>query len=56
MMDNVDMLLEPIRTSLHQIGAFVPRVLLAIVILIIGWLIAKAVRFAIVKGLRAIVR
>jgi len=53
-MENVDMLLDPIRTSLHQIGAFVPRVLLAIVILIIGWLIAKAVRFAIVKGLRAI--
>jgi hypothetical protein len=53
-MENVDMLLDPIRTSLHQIGAFLPRVLLAIVILIIGWLIAKAVRFAIVKGLRAV--
>jgi hypothetical protein len=54
MMENVDMLLDPIRTSLHQIGTFLPRVLLAIVILIIGWLIAKAVRFAIAKGLRAI--
>jgi hypothetical protein len=53
-MEQVDMLLEPIRTSLHQIGAFVPRVILAILILIIGWLIAKAVRFAIVRGLRAI--
>lgn len=53
-MDNVDMLIEPFRMSLQQIGAFVPRVLLAIVILIVGWLVAKAVRFAIVRGLRAI--
>jgi hypothetical protein len=52
-MDNVNVLLEPIRGSLYQIGAFLPRVLLAIVILIAGWLVAKAVRFALVKGLRA---
>jgi hypothetical protein len=50
----MDILLEPIRASLHQIGEFLPRVLLALVILIAGWLIAKAVRFAIVKTLRAI--
>jgi len=53
MMD-VNMLLESIRESLHQIGIFLPRLLLAIVILIIGWLVAKAVRFAIVKALRTI--
>ena len=51
---DVNMLLESIRESLLQIGAFLPRLLLAIVILIIGWLVAKAVRFAIVKALRAI--
>jgi hypothetical protein len=53
-MDNMEMLLEPIRTSLHQVGEFLPRVLLALVVLIAGWLIAKAVRFALVKMLRAI--
>jgi hypothetical protein len=53
-MDNVNMLVEPIRESLHQIGAFLPRLLLAIVVLIIGWLVAKLVRFAIVKALYAI--
>ncbi|TMH49880.1 MAG: hypothetical protein E6H60_09410 [Betaproteobacteria bacterium] len=53
MMD-VNMLLESIRESLHQIGVFLPRLLLAIIILIIGWVFAKAVRFAIVKALRAI--
>ena len=53
-MDNVSMLVEPIRESLHQIGAFLPRLLLAIVVLIVGWLVAKLARFAIVKALRAI--
>ena len=53
-MENVNMLLEPIRESLHQIGTFLPRLLLALVILIVGWLAAKAVRFAILKALRAI--
>jgi hypothetical protein len=53
-MENVNMLLEPIRESLHQIGAFLPKLLLAIFIVIVGWLIAKAVRFAIVRALRAL--
>ena len=51
---DVNMLLESIRESLRQIGAFLPRLLLAIVILIAGWLIAKTVRFAIIRALRAI--
>jgi hypothetical protein len=51
---DVNMLLESIRESLHQIGVFLPRLVLAIVILVIGWVFAKAVRFAIVKALRAI--
>ncbi len=52
-MENFEMLLEPIRTSLHQVGEFLPRVLLALVVLVAGWLLAKAVRFAIVRTLRA---
>jgi hypothetical protein len=53
-MDNVNVLLEPIRASLHQVGAFLPRVLLAILILVAGWLVAKAVRFALDRMLRAV--
>jgi flagellar biosynthesis protein FliQ len=53
-MDNVSVLLEPIRASLHQIGEFLPRLLLAVAIVIVGWLVAKVVRFAIVRTLRAI--
>jgi len=53
-MDNVDMLLEPVRAFLTQIGAFLPRLALAIIVLIAGWLVAKLARFTVVKGLRAI--
>jgi len=51
---DVNMLLDSIRESMYQIGVFLPRLLLAIVILIIGWLFAKAVRFATVRTLRAV--
>jgi hypothetical protein len=53
-MDNVNMLVEPIRASLHLIGAFLPRLLLAIVVFVVGWLVARLVRFAVVKALHAI--
>src|SRR5438045_3931731 len=53
-MDNVNVLLEPIRASLQLVGAFLPRILLAILILVVGWLLARVVRFAIVKTLRAV--
>ena len=53
-MERIDMMWEPVRTFLVQVGEFFPRVMLAIVILVAGWLIAKAVRFAVVKALRAI--
>jgi Conserved TM helix len=53
-MDNVSMLLEPARAFLAQAGAFLPRLALAVVVLIAGWLAAKVVRFAVERGLRAI--
>jgi hypothetical protein len=53
-MQSVDMMLEPIRAILIQIGAFLPRLALAVVVLVVGYLIAKAVRFALQKALRAI--
>ena len=53
-MENMEMLLEPLRASLRQIGEFLPHVLLAIAILVVGWLVAKAARFAVVRMLRAI--
>jgi hypothetical protein len=50
----VDLILEPVRALLVQVGAYLPGVAASIVVLIAGWLIAKALRFAAVRGLRAI--
>ena len=52
-MENFDMLLDPIKISLTHIGEFLPRLVLAIVVLIAGWLIAKLIRLICVRGLRA---
>jgi len=44
-MDRFDLMWEPVRAFLVQVGEFFPKVVLALVILLLGWLIAKAVRF-----------
>ncbi len=53
-MNQIDVLLEPLRVFLRQIGDFLPRLVLALGVLVVGWFLAKAARFAIVKGLRAV--
>jgi hypothetical protein len=49
-----NMLLEPIRATLTQVGVFLPKLALALVVLIAGWLLARLARFAVARGLRAI--
>ncbi len=53
-MQSIDLLLDTSREFLHQIAAFLPRLALALGVILLGWLLAKAVRFAIEKGLRAV--
>ncbi len=53
-MQNIDVVLEPLRALLQQVGAFMPRLALAAGVLIAGWLVAKAFRFSVVKALRAL--
>lgn len=53
-MEKVDVMLEPVRVFLIQLGEFLPKLALAIGVLIAGWLLAKFARFAIVKALRAV--
>ena len=53
-METMDMLLDPLRSVLAQIAAFLPRLALALLVIIAGWLLAKMARFALVKALRAI--
>ena len=53
-MNEIDLLLEPVRGVLLQFGAFLPRLILALFILLVGWMLAKAIRLLVVKALRAI--
>jgi flagellar biosynthesis protein FliQ len=52
-MQEVNIVLEPLRALLVQVASFVPRLAVALAILVAGWLIGKAARFAVVKALRA---
>src|SRR5512146_82418 len=53
-MEKIDVMLEPLRVFLGELGQLLPRILLAVVVLVAGWLIAKLVRFTVDKALRAI--
>ncbi|HSE01221.1 MAG TPA: hypothetical protein VLB72_10855 [Burkholderiales bacterium] len=53
-MESVNVYLEPVRAFLQQVGAFLPRLALAVAVLIAGWLAGKVIKFAVVKALRAI--
>jgi mechanosensitive ion channel-like protein len=52
-MDRFDLMLEPLRIFMVQIGDFLPRLALALIVLVVGYFVARIVRFAIVRGLRA---
>ncbi|MDD2732900.1 MAG: hypothetical protein PHF56_03085 [Desulfuromonadaceae bacterium] len=53
-MEKIDIMLEPVQAFLLQIAGFLPRLALAVGVLVAGWLLAKFARFAILKALRAI--
>jgi len=53
-MNSIDVYLEPLRAFLRQAGDFLPRLGLALIVVIAGWILAKMARFAIARGLRAI--
>ena len=46
-MQSIDMLLDTTREFLHQIAEFLPRLALSVAVVAVGWLVAKAVRFAV---------
>jgi len=43
-MHEIDTVWEPARVFLLQVGQFLPRALMAILIVVLGWLVAKALR------------
>ena len=53
-MQSLDLVLDTTREFLHQAAALLPRLVLALFLVVVGWLIAKVVRFAVEKALRAV--
>jgi len=51
-MDKVGEVFEPVTFFLYQIGQFLPKLGLAVVILLVGWLLAKMLRGAVIRGLK----
>jgi len=53
-MESFNIAVEPLRAFLMQIGAYLPRLGVALAVMVVGWLFAKALRFGAVKALRAL--
>jgi flagellar biosynthesis protein FliQ len=53
-MDKIEVLLEPVRVFLRQVGELLPRLVVAIIVFLAGWLLAKLVRFTVARALRAV--
>jgi flagellar biosynthesis protein FliQ len=53
-MNDINVLLEPGHALLAQIGAFMPRLVIALGVVVAGWVIARLVRYSVVKALRAL--
>lgn len=53
-MDKVSLYFEPVRAFLVQIGTVLPKVLVALLIVLMGWILAKVSRFVVRKALRAV--
>lgn len=53
-MDQVSVMLEPLRVFMTELGLFLPRLVIAIFVLVGGWMLAKLARFTVVRALRAI--
>lgn len=53
-MENIDVMLVPLRGLLFEIGNFLPRLGVALAVIMVGWLLAKGLRMGVVKALRAL--
>lgn len=54
MRTELSLVLDSLRQSALQIARFAPRVLVAIALLLVGWLLARGVRWAVVRVLRLV--
>ena len=54
MQQQLDVVMASVQAFLTQLAAFLPRLLAAVVILVVGWLLAKLLNFVIVRGLKLV--
>jgi hypothetical protein len=54
MEQQIDIVVSSLRGFVFELGAFLPKLLGAVVILIAGWLISKLLLFVVVRGLKGI--
>jgi len=54
MADQLNRLLDVLRGFWEQIAAFLPRLVLALVLLVLGWALARLVRRLVIRGLRLV--
>ena len=52
-MERFDVMLEPVRVFMLQVGELLPRLLLALIVLVAGYFIARLLKFVVIKALRA---
>ncbi len=52
-MDQVNLYLEPVRALLLQVGSVLPKVAVALLIVLAGWVLAKVSRLVVKRALRA---
>ncbi len=53
-MDQVEIVLAPVKYFTSQLALFLPKLLIAIVVLVVGWLFAKLLYSLVVRALKAI--
>lgn len=54
MEQQVNVVLESVRSFSVELGMFLPKLIGAVIILVVGWLIAKLLHFIVVRGLKVV--
>jgi hypothetical protein len=54
MEQQLDIVMTSLRSFMFDLGAFLPKLIGAVVILIVGWLVAKLLHFVVVRGLKGV--
>jgi hypothetical protein len=52
MEQQLDIVMTSLRSLMSDFGSFLPRLIVAVAILIVGWLVSKLLKFVVVRGLK----